>query len=192
MDMSYIIENKSNRLKTTFPNIFNSYRSIRPIYHTSKKIIFMKKSHIFGLKMCSRRANIGSIRKPRQSQVRINIPYKPIILDFSYQNIRFFDFFLDPLKNSHFWHVWPNPQMRFYTSRQLKYITRYHYMVFPTLSDVYLKLKPTFQFKPTNEMSDSGYYSIAFAIDIRHSSHTDQNLQLRSVLVIKCSFQCSF
>ena len=43
---------------------FYCYRSIRPIYHTSKKIIFLKKSHIFGSKMCSRRTKTGSIRKP--------------------------------------------------------------------------------------------------------------------------------
>ena len=50
------------QLSLTF---FYYYRPILPIYHTSKKIIFMKKSHIFGSKMCSRRSKTCSIRKPR-------------------------------------------------------------------------------------------------------------------------------
>ena len=50
------------QLSLTF---FHEYRPIRPICHTSKKIIFLKKWLIFGSKMCSRRANSGSIRKPR-------------------------------------------------------------------------------------------------------------------------------
>ena len=44
MDMSYIVENNSNRLYTTFPNIFHHYQPIQPIYHTSKKIIFLKRT----------------------------------------------------------------------------------------------------------------------------------------------------
>ena len=40
----------SNRLYTTFPSIFHYYRPIQPIYHTSKKIIFPKKSWFFDRK----------------------------------------------------------------------------------------------------------------------------------------------
>ena len=48
MDMSYIIENKSNRLKTTFPKIF-SLMSADPadLSKNQKKIIFPKKKDNF-------------------------------------------------------------------------------------------------------------------------------------------------
>ena len=65
MDMSYIIENKSNRLKTTFPEIFSLLSADPADLSHIQKIIFLKKLHIFGSKMFSRRANIGSIREPR-------------------------------------------------------------------------------------------------------------------------------
>ena len=62
MDMSYIIENKSNRLKTTFPNIF-SLISADPadLSKNQKKSFFQKKITNFGSKMCSRGAKSGSI-----------------------------------------------------------------------------------------------------------------------------------
>ena len=46
------------QLSRTF---FHYYRPIRPIYHTSKKIIFPKKSMIFLSKICSRGAQSGSM-----------------------------------------------------------------------------------------------------------------------------------
>ena len=48
------------QLSLTF---FHYYRPIWQIYHTSKKIIFMKKSHIFGSKICSREARSGPTAK---------------------------------------------------------------------------------------------------------------------------------
>ena len=42
------VKTVNTQLSLTF---FHSYRPIRPIYQTSKKIIFLKKSHIFGSKM---------------------------------------------------------------------------------------------------------------------------------------------
>ena len=66
MDMSYIIENKSNRSKTTFPKIFfiNIGRSGRFIKKL-KIVMFWKKSPFFESKMCSRGAKSGSIRIAR-------------------------------------------------------------------------------------------------------------------------------
>ena len=64
MDMSNIMGNKSNRLKTTFPNIFLLLSADPADLSNIEKNHFLKKSHIFGSKMCSREANIGSIRKP--------------------------------------------------------------------------------------------------------------------------------
>ena len=46
------------QLSLTF---FYYYRPIWPIYHTSKKIIFSKKSMIFWSKICSREAKSGSM-----------------------------------------------------------------------------------------------------------------------------------
>ena len=42
MDMSYIIENKSNRLKTTFPNIFALLAADPIDLSYIQKIIFQK------------------------------------------------------------------------------------------------------------------------------------------------------
>ena len=71
----------------------NIGRSGRFITHP-KKSFFLKKSHIFEQKMCSRRVNIRSIRKPQQPQVRISIPYKPIKSDFQFRDIKFLAYFL--------------------------------------------------------------------------------------------------
>ena len=45
------VKTVNTQLSLTF---FYYYRTIRPIYHTSKKIIFPKKIMIFGSKICSR------------------------------------------------------------------------------------------------------------------------------------------
>ena len=61
MDMSYIIENKSNRLKTTFPNIFSLISADPADLSKNQKNHFSKKNHDFWIKMCSRGAKSGSI-----------------------------------------------------------------------------------------------------------------------------------
>ena len=62
MDVSYIIENKSDRLKTTFPNIFAllSVDSAN-LSKKSKKNHFSKKNDDFWIKMRSRGAKSDSI-----------------------------------------------------------------------------------------------------------------------------------
>ena len=62
MDMFYIIENKSNRLKTTFPNIF-SLISADPVdlSKNQKNHFFEKIAIFFESKMCSRGVKSGSI-----------------------------------------------------------------------------------------------------------------------------------
>ena len=89
MDMSYIIENKSKRLKTTFPNIFSLISADPADLSYIKKIIFPKKSMSFRSKICSREAKSGSMGIARQSRVRINIPYKPTDLIFGFWNMTF-------------------------------------------------------------------------------------------------------
>ena len=66
MDVSYIMDSGQNRLYTTFPNFF-SLISADPadLSNIEKNHFFLKKSHIFGSKWCSREAKTGSIRKPR-------------------------------------------------------------------------------------------------------------------------------
>ena len=87
------------QLSLTF---FHEYRPNRPIYHKIKKIIFSKKTCFFWSKICLKMARTDSIAKPRQSQVRMNIPNKRTIMDFSYHNINFSAFFHTASKNGHF------------------------------------------------------------------------------------------
>ena len=61
MDMSYIIENNSNRSKTTFPNIFSLISADPADLSKNQKKHFSKKITIFGSKMCSRGVKPGSI-----------------------------------------------------------------------------------------------------------------------------------
>ena len=64
MDVSYIMDSGQNRLYTTFSNIFLLSADPADLSYIQKNH-FHEKSHIFGSKMCSRRAKTDSIRKPR-------------------------------------------------------------------------------------------------------------------------------
>ena len=85
------VKTVNTQLSLTF---FHKNRPYRPIYQKIKKIIFSKKMAFFESKICPRGLKMGPIGKARQSKDRINIPYKRIITDFSYQNIKFFRHFL--------------------------------------------------------------------------------------------------
>ena len=82
MDVSYIMDSGQNRLYTTFPNIFSLI---------SADLSKSQKNHIFEnlSKIGSRDVKMGPIRKRGQSQVRINIPYKPTNIIFRYENMKF-------------------------------------------------------------------------------------------------------
>ena len=53
MDMSFIIENKSNRLKTTFPNIFSLISADPADLSKNQKNHFSKKNHDFLDQKCA-------------------------------------------------------------------------------------------------------------------------------------------
>ena len=65
MNVSYIMESGQNGLCTAFPKIFLLMSADPADLSNNEKNHFLKKSHIFGSKMCSREAKTGSIRKPR-------------------------------------------------------------------------------------------------------------------------------
>ena len=83
IDMAYIMDSGQMGVYTTFPIFFHKNRPYRPIYRNIEKIVFRKKKTLFfESKIEARGVKTGPIAKPRKSQARIDILYKPIKLDF--------------------------------------------------------------------------------------------------------------
>ena len=90
--MAYIMDSGQKTLNTTFCNIY-SYKSAMSadLLKNQNFSYFEKKKRDFLIENQPRGVKTGPMGKPRQSQVRVNIPHKCIITDLSYH---IFDFSL--------------------------------------------------------------------------------------------------